>query len=833
MKNRSLYSVLTRFGIVAAVLTALLVIAPAVSAADPVVIDDYEENSTDDVASFSATDEDGDAIEWSLGGEHASSFTIPGGVLKFKSPPDYEVQNSYSVTVKATGGSLDVTVKIVNLNEPGTVSFDKPQPQAGRGLVATAKDPDGAADDQEWQWAKSMDGETGWMDITGATAASRDPAASDVGYYLQATVTYTDMFGEGQTASAVTDRAVEARTTANAAPSFSDHDPEPAAPDVFEVARELEEGTAAETNIGDPVAAADSDNDILLYSIVEDVVDGATQTDDEKFDIDSRTGQLKVKIVLDFEPEGSQVGDDQEYVVVIRATDPSGAMGDATVTITLLDVNEAPMFAATAPTTVYVTENTTELRTAEAVEPASPLGNYVTMDDDGTADTTAYDVVGADKDNFEISQGALTIVEGHNPNFELMPSYSISITATDSNTTDDSHMALTSTLPVTVMVVDAEDTGEVSFVQREPQVDKTITAKVSDPDGGVTNTTWQWMRVNQESDNVCPAGGFTAIVGETSPSYTPKAEDVDFCLQAMATYEDNILTEAQDGDGIDDPTNEGNTTATVMERPVQPDSPANAAPKFPDQDADTSGDQSDSTTREVAENTKAGTAFGVEIEATDPTGDLLIHTLGGDDSDSFGIDRINGQLKTKAALNYEEKDTYSVTITATDPSGAPDTIAVTINITDENDNAVITGDDTIDDYPENGTDPVASYSATDEDGDAIVWSVDNDTFDISEDGVLTFASPPDFEKASSHTVMVKATGGAKKLTVNIADMNEPGTAKLNKPQPQATRGLMATFTEPDGGGDTEDEMWQWAKSMDGETGWMDIEGGDVGNPFAG
>ena len=32
MKNRSLYAVLTRFGIVAAVLTALLVIAPAATA---------------------------------------------------------------------------------------------------------------------------------------------------------------------------------------------------------------------------------------------------------------------------------------------------------------------------------------------------------------------------------------------------------------------------------------------------------------------------------------------------------------------------------------------------------------------------------------------------------------------------------------------------------------------------------------------------------------------------------------------------------------------------------------------------------------------------------
>ena len=44
-------------------------------------------------------------------------------------------------------------------------------------------------------------------------------------------------------------------------------------------------------------------------------------------------------------------------------------MGEATVTITLMDVNEAPMFAATAPKTLYVTENDldNQLRTAEAV----------------------------------------------------------------------------------------------------------------------------------------------------------------------------------------------------------------------------------------------------------------------------------------------------------------------------------------------------------------------------------------------------------------------------------------------------------------------------------
>ena len=44
-------------------------------------------------------------------------------------------------------------------------------------------------------------------------------------------------------------------------------------------------------------------------------------------------------------------------------------------------------------------------------------------------------------------------------------------------------------------------------------------------------------------------------------------------------------------------------------------------------------------------------------------------------------------MKTKAELDYETKDTYIVIVTATDPSGATDSITVTINVTDENDDA--------------------------------------------------------------------------------------------------------------------------------------------------
>ena len=102
-------------------------------------------------------------------------------------------------------------------------------------------------------------------------------------------------------------------------------------------------------------------------------------------------------------------------------------------------------------------------------------------------------------------------------------------------------------------------------------------------------------------------------------------------------------------------------------------------------------------------------------------GDALLFTLSGDDAASFKTDN-NGQITTKVKLDFETKDTYMVMLTATDPSGANDSIMVTVMVTDGNDNAVITGSTAVD-YDENGTGPVATFSATDQDGDDIVWSL--------------------------------------------------------------------------------------------------------------
>ena len=73
--------------------------------------------------------------------------------------------------------------------------------------------------------------------------------------------------------------------------------------------------------------------------------------------------------------------------------------------------------------------------------------------------------------------------------------------------------------------------------------------------------------------------------------------------------------------------------------------------------------------------------IGTPITATDAENDTLTYTLSGTDAASFTIDNTTGQLKTEAALDYETKTTYTVTITVSDGS-LTDTITVTINITD-------------------------------------------------------------------------------------------------------------------------------------------------------
>ena len=103
--------------------------------------------------------------------------------------------------------------------------------------------------------------------------------------------------------------------------------------------------------------------------------------------------------------------------------------------------------------------------------------------------------------------------------------------------------------------------------------------------------------------------------------------------------------------------------------PTETPTPTNRPPAF----------SSSSTTRRVDENTPSGRNIGSPVTATDPDGDTLTYSIGGS---SFSIVSSTGQLRTKAALDYETTSSYSVSVTAKDPSNASDSIMVTINVGD-------------------------------------------------------------------------------------------------------------------------------------------------------
>ncbi len=109
---------------------------------------------------------------------------------------------------------------------------------------------------------------------------------------------------------------------------------------------------------------------------------------------------------------------------------------------------------------------------------------------------------------------------------------------------------------------------------------------------------------------------------------------------------------------------------------------------------------------------------------------------------------------TKAKLDYEEKDTYMVTVTATDPSGRrqPDH-HVTIKVTNVDEAPTMTGD-VSKEYAENGKDrsPVATFTARTRGRkrrDRIRWSLavtyDSALTSRSQGGVLSFKSSPNYE----------------------------------------------------------------------------------------
>ena len=363
------------------------------------------------------------------------------------------------------------------------------QPQVGVGITATLADPDGqTADTITWQWHR------GSSPISGATEATYEPAAGDIGSTLRAQAMYDDGEGEDKTARGESFRSVRSAPASNTAPLFPDQDPN--TDDVEkDQTREVAENTPAGTNIGAPVAANDA-GDLLTYSLD---ATGATS-----FDIVRSSGQIRTKAALDFETGSS-------YTVMVTATDPFGiaATSDtAGVTITVTDVNEAPMFAAGAVTSIDHEEGTVVLDADASNNTPDPVRYTIEDEDDEEIDDAAnlkWSLSGADASKFEISTtgGATRTLSFEDaPDYESPGDsgsdnvYQVTVEVSDSKSN-------TAELAVTVKVTNMEEAGLVELSTLQPRIGFPITATLTDADNITAGSvSWQWYKGTVASGNI-------------------------------------------------------------------------------------------------------------------------------------------------------------------------------------------------------------------------------------------------------------------------------------------------------------------------------------------
>ena len=329
---------------------------------------------------------------------------------------------------------------------------------------------------------------------------------------------------------------------------------------------------------------------------------------------------------------------------------------------------------------------------------------------------------------------------------------------------------------------------------------------------GITSYDVRYIKTSEdETDDTnwtVQTGAWRAGGGDLQYTVTGLDNDVEYDVQVRAVNSAGT----------------GSWSATSVVRPLR----ANADPEFP---------ASESGSRTVPESAAAGTSVGAPVAATDGDGDDLVYTLSGGGG-VFSIEGATGQVKTEAALDYETRSSYSVSVTASDMKDAngeadtasDDTIMLALTVGDVNEAPVVTGETSID-YEENGTATVSYYSDNDpDDGDAITWTLqgaDFGDFEISPAGVLMFSESPDREspkdanRNNEYLVTVKASdddglSDTLAVKVTVTDVDEPPS-------------LEGAVTVDYGEGGTGDVAGYSATDPEGATiGWT-LEGDDAGD----
>ena len=316
---------------------------------------------------------------------------------------------------------------------------------------------------------------------------------------------------------------------------------------------------------------------------------------------------------------------------------------------------------------------------------------------DTDEDTLTYTLEGADAGSFDIVASSGQLLTTAELDFEDRNSFSVTVIATDPSLDTDS-------VDVTIRVTNIDEDGTLLLSPARPQVDTPISAALADPDGGIRNVVWRWERSPNRRD-------WAPIDGSDTASYTAAGADAGQYLQAVATYDDNEgptkVAAARTTSSVVDPTRPPPSPPPPPQRPPPPPPPpgrgggptgGGPAPLPEGSNQPPTFTEGSRTMRTAAENTPEGVDIGRPVAATDPEGDSLTYKLAGTDADAFGLDPSSGQLRTKAALEYETNNSYRVTVEVRDsknPEGEADrrrddSIAVTVKVANRDDTGHLT-----------------------------------------------------------------------------------------------------------------------------------------------
>ncbi len=508
-----------------------------------------------------------------------------------------------------------------------------------------------------------------------------------------------------------------------------------------------------------PAADPDVDGAEVTYAI-------SGGADEDLFELDSSTGELKFKSAPDHETPGDEaedgttaIADDNVYEVEITATETGGSSTVQTVSVTVGDVpDEDPVFSSGA--TASMDEEQTDTGYSAAADP----------DLDGAAVT--YSIVGGAQGHlFDIDSATGKLVFKDAPDYEApyegFAAFSLS-------TNQGSGWQVFDGADVQALLTDADDDGILEVgdpVWVDGNVEALFFAGTIELAGQtvLVATTPPFDEVETTSTLLLFPFGIdpNEIAIPTLEELSALLDTTPYSLKTNNTYEVEI--QAEDASG-----NSSTQTVDVTVNDVDEEAPVFS-----------------NTETAVSENENIATSAVVfDADATDPNGANpstadagITYTLSGDDAEDFDIDEGTGEVTFKSpngSPNHENPadddsdNVYDITIIAEDTENQTTELDVSITVDDVSESDPVFNSATTANVDENEAGTVYTAQATpDVDGATVVYTINggahHSLFEIDQDsGALSFKSAPDHEAPLAGF----AFGGFARYVDSVADSNE-------------------------------------------------------------